>query len=48
MITAQDSSILNKIALNLFEKNNKTKTGIKSRRLKAIMNNQYIPKILKL
>jgi len=45
---AQNFSILTKIALNLLKKDSKAKVGIKSRRLKAAMNNQYMLKILKL
>ena len=45
---AQNFSILTKIALNLLKKDAKAKVGIKSRRLKAAMNNQYMLKILKL
>jgi predicted transposase YbfD/YdcC len=45
---AQNFSILIKIALNLLKKDSKAKVGIKSRRLKAVMNNQYMLKILKL
>ena len=45
---AQNFSILTKIALNLLKKDTKAKVGIKSRRLKAAMNNQYLLKILKL
>jgi len=45
---AQNFSILTKIALNLLKKDTKAKVGIKSRRLKAAMNNQYMLKILKL
>lgn len=45
---AQNFSILTKIALNLLKKDVKAKVGIKSRRLKAAINNQYMLKILKL
>lgn len=45
---AQNFSILTKIALNLLKKDIKAKVGIKSRRLKAAINNQYMLKILKL
>ncbi len=44
----QNFSILTKIALNLLKKDTKAKVGIKSRRLKAAINNQYMLKILKL
>lgn len=44
----QNFSILTKIALNLLKKDTKTKVGIKSKRLKAAINNQYMLKILKL
>ena len=44
---AQNFSILTKIALNLLKKDTKAKVGIKSRRLKAAINNQYMLKILK-
>ena len=45
---AQNFSILTKIALNLLKKDQKAKVGIKSRRLKAAINNQYMLKILRL
>ena len=45
---AQNFSILNKIALNLLKKDTKAKVGIKSRRLKADMNNTYMLKIINL
>jgi len=44
----QNFSILTKIALNLLKKDSKSKVGIKSRRLKAAINNQYMLKILNL
>ena len=44
----QNFSILTKIALNLLKKDTKAKVGIKSRRLKVAMNDQYMLKILKL
>lgn len=45
---AQNFSILTKIALNLLKKDTKAKVGVKSRRLKAAINNQYMLKILNL
>lgn len=45
---SQNFSILTKIALNLLKKDTKTKIGIKGKRLKAAMNNQYMLDILKL
>lgn len=45
---SQNFSILTKIALNLLKKDSKSKVGIKSRRLKAAINNQYMLKILNL
>lgn len=44
----QNFSILTKIALNLLKKDTNAKVGIKSRRLKAAINNNYMLKILKL
>ncbi|QTD39143.1 ISAs1 family transposase [Polaribacter batillariae] len=45
---SQNFSILTKIALNILRKDSKNKIGIKSKRLKAAINNQYMLKILKL
>lgn len=44
----QNFSILTKIALNLLKKDSKAKVGVKSRRLKAALNNNYLLKILNL
>jgi predicted transposase YbfD/YdcC len=44
----QNFSILNKIALNLLKKDAKAKVGVKSRRLKAALSNDYLLKILNL
>jgi len=46
--SAQNFSILKKIALNLLKKDTTTKIGIKSRRLKAAWSNSYLLKILNL
>ncbi|VAW15353.1 Mobile element protein [hydrothermal vent metagenome] len=46
--SAQNFSILNKIALNLLKKDTKAKVGVKSRRLKAALSNNYLLKILNL
>jgi len=46
--TAQNFSILKKIALNLLKKDSKSKIGVKSRRLKAGWSNNYLLKILNL
>ena len=46
--SAQNFSILNKIALNLLRKDTKSKVGVKSRRLKAAWSNNYLMKILNL
>jgi predicted transposase YbfD/YdcC len=45
---AQNFSILTKIALNTLKKDTNAKVGVKSRRLKAAMNNDYLLKILNL
>lgn len=44
----QNFSILTKIALNLLKKDTKAKVGVKSRRLKAALSNDYLLKILNL
>jgi len=46
--SAQNFSILNKIALNILKKDTKAKVGVKSRRLKAALSNTYLLKILNL
>ena len=46
--SAQNFSILNKIALNLLKKDSSVKIGVKSRRLKAAWSNSYLLKILNL
>ncbi len=46
--SAQNFSILNKIALNLLKQEKTSKVGIKSRRLKAGWDNHYLIKILNL
>jgi len=46
--SAQNFSILKKIALNLLKKDTTAKIGVKSRRLKAAWSNQYLLKILNL
>lgn len=45
---AQNFSVLSKIALNLLKKDEKTKQGIKGKRLKAAYDNNYLLKILEL
>lgn len=45
---AQNFSILNKIALNLLKNEKSSKVGVKSRRLKAGWDNDYLMKVLKL
>tara|TARA_B110000008_G_C16885450_1_gene530665 strand:+ start:149 stop:1255 length:1107 start_codon:yes stop_codon:yes gene_type:complete len=44
----QNFSILRKMALNMLKKDTKAKVGVKSRRLKAAISNQYLLKILNL
>ena len=44
----QNFSILLKIALNMLKKDTKAKVGVKSRRLKAAISNNYLLKILNL
>lgn len=44
--STQNFSILNKIALNLLKNEKSTKTGVKSRRLKAGWDNHYLIKVL--
>lgn len=46
--SAQNFSILKKIALNLLKKDTGSKVGVKSRRLKASWSNSYLLKILNL
>ncbi len=46
--SAQNFSILKKIALNLLKKDTTAKIGVKSRRLKAAWSNDYLLKILNL
>jgi predicted transposase YbfD/YdcC len=46
--STQNFSILNKIALNLLKNEKSTKTGVKSRRLKAGWDNHYLIKVLNL
>jgi len=46
--STQNFSILLKIALNILKKDAKTKVGIKSRRFKAAMSNDYLFKMLNL
>ena len=45
---AQNFSILTKIALNILKKDTKAKVGVKSRRFKAAINNDYLLKMLNL
>ncbi len=45
---AQNFSILNKIALNILKNDSTYKVGVKSRRLKAGWDNQYLMKLLNL
>ena len=45
---AQNFSILLKIALNILKKDTKAKVGVKSRRFKAAMSNDYLLKMLNL
>ena len=44
----QNFSILTKIALNLLKKDTKARVGVKSRRLRAALSNNYLLKILNL
>jgi len=44
----QNFSILRKMALNMLKKDTKAKVGVKSRRLKAAISNDYLLKILNL
>lgn len=46
--STQNFSILLKIALNILKKDTKTKVGVKSRRFKAAMSNDYLLKMLNL
>jgi len=46
--TAQNFSILNRIALNLLKNEMSAKRGIKEKRLKAGWDNEYLKKILKI
>ena len=44
----QNFSILTKIALNMLKKDTKAKVGVKSRRLKAAISNDYLLKVINL
>jgi len=44
--SAQNFSILNRIALNLLKKDTSSKRGIKRKRLKAAWNHSYLLKLL--
>lgn len=46
--SAQNFSLLNKIALNLLKNEKTAKQGVKSKRFKAAMDDNYLKKILKL
>jgi len=46
--SAQNFSILNKIALNLLKNEKTEKQGVKGKRLRAAWDNDYMMKVLKL
>lgn len=46
--SAQNLSILNKLALNLLKNEKTAKQGVKSKRFKASLDNQYLKKVLSL
>lgn len=46
--STQNFSILLKTALNILKKDTNSKVGVKSRRFKAAMSNDYLLKILNL
>lgn len=46
--SAQNFSILNKVALNLLKNEKTAKQGVKSKRFKAALDNQYLKKVLNL
>ncbi|MFT6778444.1 MAG: putative transposase YbfD/YdcC [Paraglaciecola sp.] len=43
---AQNIALLNKLALNLLKNETSTKVGVKSKRLKAVWDNDYMMKVL--
>jgi predicted transposase YbfD/YdcC len=46
--SAQNFSILNKVALNLLKNEKTAKQGVKSKRFKAALDNEYLKKVLNL
>lgn len=46
--SAQNFSILNKIALNLLKNEKAEKQGVKGKRLRAVSDNDYMMKVLKI
>jgi len=46
--SAQNFSILNKVALNLLKNEKTAKQGVKSKRFKAALDNQYLKKVINL
>ena len=46
--SAQNFSMINKIALNLIKNEKTAKQGVKGKRFKAALDNQYLRKIISL